>query len=182
MELEKIRKKMKKLGNEIDDSKLMTDIIEKLPKNRDPKSVGPYEMKSYELKERKKAGTLTLDELTLELELVHKEFQPKMSEKKTPGEQAFYAGGKTFKGRCYKCGQIGHPAAKCTDKKNDSEGKKPNYQGGKKKETRKCHHCGKVGHIEKNCWAKHGKPKKGEHANHARDKKHEIQGELAFGA
>jgi hypothetical protein len=182
MELEKIRKRMKKLGNEIDDSKFMTDIIEKLPKNRDPKSVGPYEMKSYELKEKKKRGTLTIDELTLELELVHKEFQPKMSERKTPGEQAFYAGGKAFKGRCYKCGQIGHPAAKCTDKKNDNGGKKQDYQGGKKKETRKCHHCGKVGHIEKNCWAKHGKPKKGEHANHARDKKHEIQGELAFGA
>jgi hypothetical protein len=69
---------------------------------------------------------------------------------------------------CHHCHKKGHRMSECRTRQRQLD--KPQKQtekgrgaGGrdKPKETRTCRSCSKVGHLERDCWAKHGKPKKG---------------------
>lgn len=60
-----------------------------------------------------------------------------------------------FGGKCYHCGETGHKANKCPNKKDKAE--KSSYNGGgggsgKTKFTGKCNICGKQGHKADTCW------------------------------
>ena len=72
----------------------------------------------------------------------------KQDSSESTGEAALYTKSKkgTFKGRCCKCGQVGHKAKDCKSEK--------------KRFTGKCNWCQKTGHKEAQCWAKkRGDPK-----------------------
>jgi Zinc knuckle len=61
---------------------------------------------------------------------------------------ALYGGG--FKGKCNKCGTIGHKALQC--KKNVGGGSTTNTNSGQKDfSTYKCNYCKETGHIKTNC-------------------------------
>ena len=71
---------------------------------------------------------------------------------------------------CGFCSIKGHRTSECRKRQKQLENSKPSKQGerrretggrDKPKDTRTCRACNKSGHLESNCWAKHGKPKKG---------------------
>ena len=85
---------------------------------------------------------------------------------------------KAFKGRCGYCGEFGHKAADCPNKKsNQNKGQKPKFQQKKKQWGRgdpkgkghidmskiKCYNCGEFGHFARDC------PKARDNANIAQE-------------
>ena len=181
VKMERMKIKMKEKGFKISEEDFINDVLSKLPESKDPKSMNPYQIKKLFIKEKMTSG-YTLDDMTTDLEKTYVEDVEDKIEKSTQnaeGEKAFYTPGKTFKGKCNKCGKMGHKGRDCRSsnyKKNPGKGGS-NDNEKKKKFTGDCYHCGKPGHTKAQCWKLHGKPngKKAESANTVRDK-----GEVAF--
>ena len=118
-----------------------------------------YEISVSKLEDRidDKNNPVTIDQLRNELNLRFERMKGKNDDnnKKYNEEEetALLAGG--FKGKCHKCGKIGHKARDCREKTN--------Y----KKKVR-CFYCKKEGHKIENCWKKKN-DEKGEQAHQATD-------------
>jgi hypothetical protein len=116
---------------EIEENQYLHDILCRLPKGKE-NSLGPYQMVRRLLEPRvtNEFDTFDLQDLTLELMKVHTDMYGKSKDdesnddddddddgdKKKSGEKVFVGYTKNqFKGRCNKCGKIGHKGAECRE-------------------------------------------------------------------
>jgi len=168
---------MKEKNHNVSDEDFIHDILSKLPESKSSLMMNPYQMKKLFIKE-KLMSAYTLDMLTIDLEKTHVENIEDTKEKKgsNEGEKGLFTSGKTFEGKCYNCGKMGHMGKECRSKnikKGNNNGGYNNRNGGpKKKFMGTCNGCGKYGHKVADCFKTKGKPnyKKGESANAAREK------------
>lgn len=105
-------------------------------------SVAPKEYMSVITSERRHQGTaLTADHIQeAMMELYRATHEAKGQESGDKEEMALIA----FKGKCNKCGKVGHKAADCKSKGGTQPGKQ-RFKG-------KCNNCGKQGHKATDCW------------------------------
>jgi gag-polypeptide of LTR copia-type len=164
---------------EIEEQQFLLDILSRLPKGETEKNFGPYQMikRFLEPKIRDANDAFDLDDLVLELMKVHKDVygdeDDDDDDKDTPGEKAFVGYAKNqFKGRCYKCGKMGHKGSECRSGGNSghkNHGPKNNKNDKFKGE---CHYCHKVGHKQEDCFKKKSDlAARGENANKAAGRK-----------
>ena len=142
-ELEDLRAQLELCGRIISDDELLEHVLNNVPTE--------YDIAVSKLED--KLGTkLTIEMVRAEFNLRFQRLNPGTVEsdgKRGPSngkgsETALFAGG--FKGRCHKCGKIGHKSPDCKEKKE--------AQGGKEvdKGSVKCFHCGKKGHKSFQYW------------------------------
>jgi hypothetical protein len=192
MSMELARKKLREdAAIEIEEQQFLLDVLSRLPKGETEKSLGPYQMIKRLLEPEIKDDNdeFDLDDLVLELQKVHKDGysddeEDVSDDKDSPGEKAFVGYTKhQFKGRCAKCGKIGHKAADCRSSGSGNGNKfhGRNNKNNKPKFTGDCHYCHKPGHKEADCYKKkRDTGAKGESANKASGKG--LQGEIALTA
>ena len=143
--LEVIRKRLKKMGNEISDEDMMIHIMNNLPQEYDT-VVEAMERKLDDL-----VDPLTLRNLKNELLLKYNRIKKNKgmkeeSENEEADEDTALVGyTKNFKGRCYNCGEFGHKKEDCPKLKNQAN----NSNTGRISGT--CFYCGKRGHKRSDC-------------------------------
>ena len=129
VQMERLKIKMKEKGHDISEKDFLLDILSKLPESRSSSMMNPYQIKKLFIKEKLTAG-YNLDMLTIDLEKTHVENIEEMKNFKkgsSEGEKGFYASGKTFKGKCYNCGKMGHMGKDCRSKNFKKENNKADY-------------------------------------------------------
>jgi len=176
VQMERLKIKMEEKGHEISDENFLLDMLSKLPESKSSSMMNPYQIKKLFIKE-KMTGRHDLDMLTIDLEKTYAENIEDTKDKKGSNEleKGFYTSGKTFKGKCYNCGKMGHMGKDCRSKdikkgNNNRNGSYNNRNGGPKKRFMgTCNGCGKVGHKVADCFTtkKKSNYKKGESANAA---------------
>jgi len=182
VQMEGLKIKMKEKKHDMSNEAFIHNILSKLPESKSSSMMNLYQIKKLFIKE-KLTSAHTLDMLTIDLEKTYVKNIEEAKEKKgsNEGEKCFYTSGKTFKGKCYNCGKMGHMGKDCRSKnmkKGNNNGGYNNRNGEpKKKFMGTSHGCGKYGHELTDCFKTKGKPnyKEGESANAAREKE-----EVAF--
>ncbi|CAB9528032.1 unknown protein [Seminavis robusta] len=187
LEMEIKRAKLTLLGDTsiADDTKFKRDLLSKLPNSPKEGVVGPYyHLKvDYEKQLKVAPAALKVDEMRKEMKRLFLQLYPDKAVAKgssSGGETGLTAsngGGKQFKKKCFKCGEWGHPAKLCPNKKKKFGGSNGGGGGGgggggshstggtSKRFQGKCHHCGKIGHRKSECYQLHGKPDSGNAAS-----------------
>ena len=169
--LEVIRKRLKKMSNEISDEDMMIHILNNLPEEYDT-VVEAMERKLDDL-----VDPLTLRNLKNELMLKYKRIKKNKgvgedSEDEEEGHDTALVGyTKNFKGRCYNCGDFGHKKEDCPKLKNQASSNRPGRFNGT------CFYCGKRGHIKSECrkWKKKLEEMRNESANiHQENKNSDV--------
>ena len=182
MQMEWLKIKMKEKNHDVSDEDFIHDILSKLLESKSSSMMNPHQIKKLFIKE-KLTSEYTVDMLTIDLEKTYvKNIEDAKAKKGShEGEKGFYTSRKTFKGKCYNCGTMGHMGKDCwsknTKKGNNNTGYNNRNGGPKKKFMGTCNGCGKYGHKLVDWFKTKGNPnyKKGESANAARDKE-----EVAF--
>ena len=176
--LEKKRSELMNTGHIMSDETFITHLLNSLPQN-------VYEGAILVIKDKLRKSILEITEI--EQILVDK-FQAMKQAKGWEEEEDDYAlfvspsnkkgPKKAFKGRCGYCGEFGHKAADCPNKKsNQNKGQKPKNQHKKKQWSKgdskgkghidmskiKCYNCGEFGHFARDC------PKARDNANIAQE-------------
>ena len=143
--LEVIRKRLKKIGNEISDEDMMIHIMNNLPQEYDT-VVEALERKLDDL-----VDPLTLRNLKNELLLKYnrikknKGMKEESENEEAVKDTALVGYMKNFKGRCYNCGEFGPKKEDCPKLKNQTS----NSNTGRISGT--CFYCGKRGHKRSDC-------------------------------
>jgi len=143
--LEVIRKRLKKMGNEISNDDMMIHIMNNLPQEYDT-VVEAMERKLDDL-----VDPLTLRNLKNEILLKYNRIKKNKgmkeeSENEEADEDTALVGyTKNFKGRCYNCGEFGHKKQDYHKLKNQAN----NSNTGRI--SRICFYCGKKGHKRSDC-------------------------------
>ena len=131
--------------NKITEKDIMMKVINTL--------TSEYEHVQLKLEGDFNVDKLTVDNMKTELRIKYQrmiEKLPRHDYKKYDGkEKAMAAYTKQFKGKCWKCGKIGHKGADCKNGKEEKKAKdtKPKFQG-------ECNYCHKKGHKEADCFKK----------------------------
>ena len=176
--MEKKRNELTNTGHIMDDETFITHLLNSLPQVE-------YEGVILVVKERLRSRSCDVAEVEQLLEDKYLSMKCVKGWEEEEDDYALFASPakkkgpkKQFKGRCGYCGEIGHKAANCPDKK--SKKKEDSQDKSNKKETQKpkkdnkgkgktdmskikCFNCGEMGHFARNC------PKPRENANLARE-------------
>jgi len=104
---------MKEKGFEVEGDNFLGDILSKLPVSKNTAAMNPCQIKKSFINE-KLSSACTLDDLTIDMEKTHVEnIEDAKGKKSSEGEKSFCTSGKPFKGKCFKCGKMGHIGKDC---------------------------------------------------------------------
>ena len=176
--MEKKRAELMNTGHIMSDETFITHLLNSLPQT-------VYEGAILVIKDKLRRSILEITEIE---QILEDKFQAIKQAKGWDEEEHDYAlfvspsnkkgPKKAFKGRCGYCGEFGHKAADCPNKKsNQNKGQKPKFQQKKKQWGRgdpkskghidmskiKCYNCGEFGHFARDC------PKARDNANIAQE-------------
>ena len=176
--MEKKRAELMNTGHIMSDETFITHLLNSLPQT-------VYEGAILVIKDKLRRSILEITEIE---QILEDKFQAIKQAKGWDEEEDDYAlfvspsnkkgPKKAFKGRCGYCGEFGHKAAACPNKKsNQNKGQKPKFQQKKKQWGRgdpkgkghidmskiKCYNCGEFGHFARDC------PKARDNANIAQE-------------
>ena len=176
--LEKKRSELMNTGHIMSDETFITHLLNSLPQT-------VYEGAILVIKDKLRKSILEITEIE---QILEDKFQAMKQAKGWEEEEDDYAlfvspsnkrgPKKAFKGRCGYCGEFGHKAADCPNKKsNQNKGQKPKNQQKKKQWSKgdskgkghidmskiKCYNCGEFGHFARDC------PKARDNANIAQE-------------
>ena len=176
--MEKKRAELMNTGHIMSDETFITHLLNSLPQTA-------YEGAILVIKDKLRRSILEITEIE---QILEDKFQAIKQAKGWEEEEDDYAlfvspsnkkgPKKAFKGRCGYCGEFGHKAADCPNKKsNQNKGQKPKFHQKKKQWGRgdpkskghidmskiKCYNCGEFGHFARDC------PKARDNANIAQE-------------
>ena len=176
--LEKKRAELMNTGHIMSDETFITHLLNSLPQT-------VYEGAILVIKDKLRRSILEITEIE---QILEDKFQAIKQAKGWEEEEDDYAlfvspsnkkgPKKAFKGRCGYCGEFGHKAADCPNKKsNQNKGQKPKNQQKKRQWSKgdskgkghidmskiKCYNCGEFGHFARDC------PKAHDNANIAQE-------------
>ena len=201
-ELNEQRTRLASKQVKISDFEFVQDILENLPKSDDKRQMSPYQVVKKLIEGATEYGSQAykLGELKTELNKVYYELYPEKKlvgteadDSSSRGELGFPAYTKQFKGKCNRCGKIGHKGFQCqtnpmTPRQAPASGRGWNRGGrGAGRFSGRgiggrlpivCYYCKKPGHKEVDCFKKK-RDQGGEKAFTAKGKKTEEY-ELAF--
>ena len=176
--MEKKRAELMNTGHIMDDETFITHLLDSLPQTE-------YEGAILVIKDKLRKGPVELPEIEQVLEDKYQAMKHAKGWEEEEDDYALYASPsnkkgpkKAFKGRCGYCGEFGHKAADCPNKKsNQNKGQKSKTQPKKKQHGKgdskgkghldmskiKCFNCGEYGHFACDC------PKACDNANIAQE-------------
>ena len=165
-------------GHIMDDETFITHLLNSLPQTE-------YEGAILVIKDKHRKGTVEIPEIEQVLEDKYQAMKHAKGWEEEEDDYALFASPsnkkgpkKAFKGRCGYCGEFGHKAADCPNKKsNQNKGQKSKTQQKEKQHGKgdskgkghldmskiKCFNCGENGHFAQDC------PNACNHANIARE-------------
>jgi transposase InsO family protein len=186
--LDELRTRMDNAGDSIPEDKFIMHVLNKLPPE--------YEQQVVNLEERLESQNLDMDKVRTDLQVKYQRLQARR--KKRQGmddddesedyeEKALAAYSKPFKGRCHRCGKIGHKARDHKDGNNNNDNGNDNGGSGRGNRNRnyfpgKCNVCGKWGHKAKDCYRRNNRHRNegDEQANHAADEPEQSDDESSY--
>ena len=164
--LEDLRIRLGEMGTKMEDRLFLMHILNNLTME--------YE-NTIQMLEKRNSSTavdpLTLEELRADLNLKYERMEQRGDTNRNENDAAFYAGGKMFKGKCNKCGKLGHKSFQCkvnmnNNNRNNSGNQNPNGSNNNngssnngntnnnnstQKFTGICNYCKKYGHKWEEC-------------------------------
>ena len=176
--MEKKQAELMNTGHIMDDATFITHLLNSLPQTE-------YEGAILIIKDKLRKGTVEIPEIEQVLEDKYLAMKQAKGWEAEEDDYALFASPsnkkgptKAFKGRCGYCGEFGHKAADCPNKKsNQNKGQKSNTHQKKKQHGKvdskgkghldmskiKCYNCGEYEHFACNC------PKARDNANIAQE-------------
>ena len=171
----------------MDDETFITHLLNSLPQTE-------YKVAILVIKDKLRKGPVELPEIEQVLEDKYQAMKHAKGREEQEDDYALFASPsnkkgpkKAFKGRCGYCGEFGHKAADCPNKKsNQNKGQKSKTQQKKKQQGKgdskgkghldmskiKCFNCGEYGHFACDC------PKARDNANIARESEQKGKSEF----
>ena len=176
--MEKKRAELMNTGHIMNDETFITHLLNSLPQTE-------YEGAILVIKDKLRKGPVEIPEIEQVLEDKYQAMKHAKGWEEEEDDYALFASPpnkkgpkKAFKGCCGYCGEFGHKAADCPNKKsNQNKGQKPKNQQKKKQQGKgdskgkghidmskiKCFNCGEFGHFARDC------PKARDNANIAQE-------------
>ena len=176
--MEKKRAELMNTGHIMNDETFITHLLNSLPQTE-------YKGAILVIKDKLRKGLVEIPEIEQVLEDKYQAMKHSKGWEEEEDDYALFASPsnrkrpkKAFKGRCGYCGEFGHKAADCPNKKsNQNKGQKSKFQHKKKTQGKgdskgkghidmskiKCYNCGEFGHFARDC------PKARDNANIAQE-------------